>query len=154
VERMTGHKTDRTAFKLATFFIGDECFGIDILKVQEISKVVQMTPVPLAQPYVKGVLNMRGQVVTVIDVARKLGLPSTEGGIKKRNIIVKSKGEHIGLLVEEIGDVIEADRDTIEKAPTCGSTETGSLITGILKTEDSLIGILDLDELLREETAL
>jgi len=151
VERMTGQKPVWKAFKLATFFIGDECFGIDISKIQEITKVAQMTPVPLAQPYVKGVLNMRGQVVTIIDAASKLGIPSMEGEIQKRNIIVKSKGEYIGLMVEQIGDVIQTDGDIIEKAPTGGSSEIGNFIVGILKAEDRLIAILDVDELLKEE---
>jgi purine-binding chemotaxis protein CheW len=97
--------------ELATFYVGTSLCGMDILKVQEINKLVEMTVVPQAPDYVMGILNLRGQIVTIIDLGKKLGLSSTEMSPDTRNIIVNSKGEYIGLLVERISDVVTSDRE-------------------------------------------
>jgi len=138
--------------ELASFFVGEALCGMDILKVQEINKLIEMTRVPQAPEYVLGILNLRGEIVTIIDLGKKLGLKSTEISDKTRNIIVNSKGEHIGLMVEKISDVVQAKFEQIEAPPANIGGVQGKYFTGVLKTKDRLIGILDVGKVLEEES--
>ena len=144
---------------LTTFYIGDACCGIDILRVQEINKLTEVTCVPLAPDYVKGILNLRGQIITLIDVGKRLGLPSSLGSPhpsaavadkakKQRNIIVYFENESIGLLVDSIGDVLRAENENIEKPPANVVGIHWKFFEGVLKTEKQLISILNLAEVL------
>ena len=137
--------------ELASFFVGEALCGMDILKVQEINKLIEMTRVPQAPEYVLGILNLRGEIVTIIDLGKKLGLKSTELSEKTRNIIVNSNGEHIGLMVEQISDVVQAKFEKIEAPPANIGGVQGKYFTGVLKTKDRLIGILDVGKVLEEE---
>lgn len=137
--------------ELATFYIGDALCGMDILKVQEINKLMQMTKVPQAPDYVLGILNLRGQIVTILDLGRKLGLGETDISQDPRNIIVNSAGGHVGLLVRRISDVVTADMEKRERAPANMSGIQGEFFTGVYKTNDNLIGILDVDKVLSIE---
>lgn len=137
--------------ELATFYVGEALCGMDILKVQEINKLIEMTRVPKAPEYVLGILNLRGEIVTIIDLGKKLSLKSTEMSDKTRNIIVNSNGEHIGLMVERISDVIQAEWEKVEAPPANIGGVQGRYFTGVFKTEDRLIGILDVEKVLEEE---
>lgn len=137
--------------ELATFYIGDALCGMDILKVQEINKLMQMTKVPQAPEYVLGILNLRGQIVTILDLGKKLGLGETDISQDPRNIIVNSAGGHVGLLVRRISDVVSADMEKRERAPANMSGIQGEYFTGVYKTNDNLIGILDVDKVLSIE---
>lgn len=137
--------------ELATFYVGDALCGMDILKVQEINKLMQMTKVPQAPDYVLGILNLRGQIVTILDLGRKLGLGETDISQDPRNIIVNSAGSHVGLLVRRISDVVSADMEKREPAPANMSGIQGEYFTGVYKTNDNLIGILDVDKVLSIE---
>lgn len=137
--------------ELATFYIGDALCGMDILKVQEINKLMQMTKVPQAPDYVLGILNLRGQIVTILDLGKKLGLGETDISQDPRNIIVNSAGGHVGLLVRRISDVVSADMEKRERAPANMSGIQGEYFTGVYKTNDNLIGILDVDKVLSIE---
>ncbi len=137
--------------ELATFYIGDALCGMDILKVQEINKIMQMTKVPQAPDYVLGILNLRGQIVTILDLGKKLGLGETDISQDPRNIIVNSAGGHVGLLVRRISDVVSADMERRERAPANMSGIQGEFFTGVYKTNDNLIGILDVDKVLSIE---
>jgi len=137
--------------ELATFYIGDALCGMDILKVQEINKLMQMTKVPQAPEYVLGILNLRGQIVTILDLGKKLGLGDTDISQDPRNIIVNSAGGHVGLLVRRISDVVTADMEKRERAPANMSGIQGEYFTGVYKTNDNLIGILDVDKVLSIE---
>ena len=138
--------------ELASFYVGEALCGMDILKVQEINKLIEMTRVPQAPEYVLGILNLRGEIVTIIDLGKKLGLKSTEVNHKTRNIIVNSNGEHIGLMVEQISDVIQVEWEKVEPPPANISDVQGKYFTGVFKTADRLIGILDVEKVLKEES--
>lgn len=137
--------------ELATFYVGDALCGMDILKVQEINKLMQMTKVPQAPEYVLGILNLRGQIVTILDLGCKLGLGDTDISDDPRNIIVNSPGGHVGLLVRKISDVISADMEKQEPAPANMSGIQGEYFTGVYKTNDNLVGILDVEKVLSIE---
>lgn len=138
--------------ELASFYVGEALCGMDILKVQEINKLIEMTRVPQAPEYVLGILNLRGEIVTIIDLGKKLGLKSTELNDKTRNIIVNSNGEHIGLMVEQISDVIQVEWEKVEPPPANIGDVQGKYFTGVFKTADRLIGILDVEKVLKEES--
>lgn len=142
----------KNIIELATFYVGNALCGMDILKVQEINKLMEMTKVPQAPEYMVGILNLRGQIVTIIDLGQKLGLGNVEISNESRNIIINAPGEHVGLLVTRISDVVMADPDKIEPAPANMSGVQGSFFTGVYKTENKLIGILDIKEVLRIES--
>ena len=139
--------------ELATFYIGEALCGMDILNVQEINKLMDMTKVPQAPTYVTGILNLRGQIVTVIDLGKKLGLTCTELSDSTRNIIVNSDSEYIGLLVSSISDVVEAQWDKVEDPPANIGGVQGAFFKGVFKTQDRLIGILDVNRVLAEENS-
>ncbi len=134
--------------ELATFYVGNALCGMDILKVQEINKIMQMTKVPQAPEYVLGILNLRGQIVTIIDLGKKLGLGETDISQDTRNIIVNSSGGHVGLLVRQISDVVAADMEKKERPPANMGGIQGEFFTGVFKTDNELIGILDVDKVL------
>ncbi len=140
----------RSYIDLTTFNIGDACCGINILRVQEINKLTEVTRIPLAPDYVKGILNLRGQVITVIDMGKRLCLPSSEADEPKnrRNIIVHFENESIGLLVDSVGDVFRVEKEDIEKPPANVVGIQGQFFEGVLKTEKQLISILNLAEVL------
>ena len=145
-------KSTKNVIELATFYVGDALCGMDILNVQEINKLMEMTKVPQAPDYVTGILNLRGQIVTIIDLGQKLGLGMAEISAESRNIIINAPGEHVGLLVTRISDVVMADPDKIEPPPANMKGIQGDFFTGVYKTENKLIGILDVKEVLRIES--
>lgn len=147
----TAKAASKKIVELATFYIGDALCGMDILKVQEINKLMQMTKVPQAPDYVLGILNLRGQIVTIIDLGKKLGLGETDISLDPRNIIVNTAGGHVGLLVMKIGDVVEADMEKLEPPPANMRGIQGDYFKGVYKTQQSLIGILDIEKVLSLE---
>ncbi len=136
--------------EFSTFYVGGALCGINILNIQEINKHFEITRVPQAADYIEGILNLRGRIVTIIDLGKKLGLDPVTKGKDNRNIIVNSEDEHIGLLVDAISDVALAKKDDIEPAPSNIGGVKGKFFQGVLKTEKQLIGILDIDEVLKE----
>ncbi len=134
--------------ELCTFYIGDHQFGINILKVQEINRNPPITTVPQSQEFIVGVMNLRGRIVTVIDLATKLGLAFTAPGKYSRTIIVNSQDEYIGLIVDRIGDVVPVNAEKTEPPPVNIDGVLGSFAEGVLKTGDGLIVILDVEAVL------
>lgn len=137
--------------ELAAFHVGKALCGLDILKIQEINKLMEMTSVPQAPDYVRGILNLRGQIVTAIDLGKKLGLSSTKETSESRNIIVSSQGEYIGLLVDSIDDVVRISRNMITPPPANIKDVQGKFFAGVCKMEKSLIGILNIEKVLMDE---
>ncbi len=150
-ETWTGGTVSLGSVELATFYVGEALCGMDILKVQEINKLMEMTKVPQAPDYVMGILNLRGQIVTIIDLGKKLGLTQVDINESSRNIIVNSDNEYIGLLVSKIGDVVEADWQKVEPPPANIGGVQGIFFKGVFKMDDRLIGILDSERVLAEE---
>jgi len=152
---MQGTSNEKTAGKsieLATFFVGSAFCGLDILNIQEINRLMDMTHVPQAPDYVKGILNLRGQIVTIIDLRKKLGLAATGSEEKSRNnIVVKSKEEYIGFLTDGISDVLLINLNDVESPPANIGGIQGKFFKGVYKTEDKLIGLLDIDKVLEME---
>ncbi len=134
----------------STFYVGKALCGIDILHIQEINKINEITKVPQSPDYINGIINLRGRIVTIIDLGKKLGLTPVQKNNDNRSIIVDSENEHVGLLVDAIGDVIQAGKKDLEAAPSNIRGVKGKYFKGVLKTEKQLIGILDIEEVLKE----
>ncbi len=146
---MTDNNKKIERIELSTFYVGNALCGLDILQIQEINKLMEMTEVPQAPGYVNGILNLRGQIVTIVDIGKKLGLGETQKGPDSRNIVVSGKGgEHVGLFIKKIGDVVTAFPDQIESAPSNMKGIQGDFFVGVYKTENKLIGILDVERVL------
>jgi purine-binding chemotaxis protein CheW len=141
-------KIHQPMLDITTFMVGDAWCGIDILTVQEINKPTAVTPVPLAPAYVKGILNLRGQIITVLDVSTLLGQPFRIATKRQRNIIVQFDNESIALQVDSIGDVLRCRREDIEKTPANIAGIQGRYFAGVITTEKQLICMLNLDALL------
>lgn len=133
----------QTSNQFSTFFVADLFFGVDVLHVQEVLRFQQMTPVPQAPEVIEGLINLRGQIVTAIDMRRRLRLPPRVGDQAPMNIVVRTQDGAISLLVDEIGDVLQMDASTYECPPGNLDPAARDLIRGVYKLKDGLLLILD-----------
>ena len=126
-----------------TFFLDDLFLGIDVLKVQEILLYQEMTPIPLAHPVISGLINLRGQVVTAMDLRLRLGLTERDPEQLPMNVIVQTKGDTVSLLVDEIGDVVEVEDSAFEPPPETIKGTIRNLIDGVYKLDGQLLLVVD-----------
>lgn len=131
--------------QLCTFKLGDLLFGIDVRCIQEVIRYQEMTRVPLAVPVIRGLINLRGQIVTAIDTRRRLGLTDREGSELPMNIVVRLAEGVVSLLVDEIGDVVEVSERDFETAPETLPTAVRDVVRGVYKTPGRLLLLLDHD---------
>ena len=137
-----------TEREYATFYVEDALLGVDIRTVQEINRNVELTHVPHAPPAVRGVMNLRGEVCTVIDLRAVFGMPEREDSRTTRNIVVSSGGERIGLLVDRIADVVRAADNEIDSPPgNLNGIET-RFFNGVHKLDNELLLVIDVEEVL------
>lgn len=139
--------------ELAVFSVGDMLCSIEIDHVQEINKHLAITTVHGAPAIVRGVLNLRGQIVTVLDLRVKFGLEPLPVNEDMRIVIVRSGSENIGLLVDAVDDVMVALAKDMESPPSNVGGINGTFFTAIYKTENGLVVLLDLEEILQKEQA-
>jgi purine-binding chemotaxis protein CheW len=135
-----GQKADA---RYSTFFVGELFFGIDVLSVQEVLRFQEMTCVPLAPEAIEGLINLRGQIVTAIDMRRRLGLPPRSTGVHPMNMVLRTEDSAVSLLVDEIGDVLEVEGAAFEAPPDNLEPEARELIRGVYKLKDRLLLVLD-----------
>lgn len=126
-----------------TFFLGDHYLGVDVLRVQEIIRHQPMTRVPLASPVVRGLINLRGQIVTALDLRRRLALPDRPGDRLPVNVVLQTDDGAVSLLVDEIGDVLEVPESAFERPPETLRGPARDLIRGAYKLNGRLLLILD-----------
>jgi purine-binding chemotaxis protein CheW len=141
-------KTDRAPAtrQFSTFFVADLFFGVDVLRVQEVLQFHQMTPVPLAPAVIEGLINLRGQIVTAIDMRRRLQLPPRGGDQTPMNMVLRTADGAISLLVDEIGDVLDVDEATYEPPPDNLDPAARDVIRGVYKLKDRLLLVLDAEQ--------
>jgi purine-binding chemotaxis protein CheW len=128
-----------------TFWIGGLFFGVDVDDVQEVVRHQPMTPVPRASEGVRGLINLRGQIVTAADLRVRLGLQQREGGHPPMNVIVRSRGEVVSLLVDDIGDVVDTAGLTLEQIPSNLPAEVREVVLAVRPLADKLLLVLDSD---------
>ncbi|NBW40327.1 chemotaxis protein CheW [bacterium] len=137
--------------QLATFFVGDLFFGINVMQVQEIIRYQEMTPVPLSSSIVEGLINLRGQIITAIDLRKRLRLSQGNGEQKPMNVVVGVNEEVVSLLVDQIGDVVEVSQSQYEEAPDTLDPISRSVVSGVFKLDGSLLLLLDVEAAVKEE---
>lgn len=130
--------------QLCTFRVGDLYLGVDVREVQEVLRYQETTTVPLAPDVVTGLINLRGQIVTAIDLRRRLGMPPLDEERRPMDVLVRADGEVVCLLVDEIGDVVEPDTGSFEPPPPTVDGRTLELIKGSFKLDDDLLLLLDI----------
>lgn len=128
---------------ICTFFLNGACFGLRVEQVQEVILDQPMTFVPLAQDTVGGLMNLRGQIVTVLDMRRVLRMPPRKTDAEPMNVVVRTSGDTVSLLVDEIGDVIDVDGLELEPAPETLAVRTRELIAGVYALPDELLLLLN-----------
>lgn len=132
-----------TATQYCTFFVDGLFFGVEVQKVQEVIRYQEMTRVPLASRVISGLINLRGQIVTAIDLRRRLGLAERASDKLPMNVVVRSDDGAVSLLVDEIGDVQEVQDSLFERPPETLQGEARKLIRGTYKQADRLLLVLD-----------
>jgi purine-binding chemotaxis protein CheW len=142
-------KTKTDLVQLATFFLGEELFGVDALRVQEIMTYQEITTVPIAPDYVRGLINLRGQIVTVIDLRSRLGFERLANETTGMNLIVNSDEGLMSLLVDKIGNVIDVHADQLKPPPGTIRGVAVHYIQSVYQLEDELLIVLDLDSILQ-----
>jgi len=135
--------------QLSTFHVGKYLFGVDVSLVQEVVRLQQITPVPLAVPEIAGLINLRGEVLTAIDLRSRLGLPPAEGGREPVNVVVRVDDEPVSLLVDEIGGVIEVSQVSFEATPATVDPRVRPLLMGAYTLPEQLLLKLDIRKLLQ-----
>lgn len=146
-------KQDAELMQLVTFSIGEEEFGVDILKVQEIIRMMEITKVPRAPEFVEGVINLRGKVIPIIDLRRRFGLSSRGHDKHTRIIVIEINNMIVGFVVDSVSEVLRIPSSTVEPPPPVVSGLESEYISGVGKLEDRLLILLDLDRLLSHEEA-
>lgn len=146
-EKQFDGKSDEL-LQLVSFNIGSEEFGVDILKVQEINRMVEITKVPQAPHYVEGVINLRGKVIPIVDLRKRFNLELKEYDKNTRIVVVDIGGNIMGLVVDSVSEVLRLPSSTIEPPPEIATGVNSKYIKGVAKLEDRLLIFLDLSKVI------
>jgi purine-binding chemotaxis protein CheW len=134
-----------------TFRLADETYGINVMQVQEVLRVTEIAPVPGAPDYVMGIINLRGNVVTVLDTRKRFGLPAAEMDDSTRIVIIESDQNVVGILVDSVAEVVELRRSEIEVSPSVGNDENSKFIEGVATVNKELLILVEINKLLSDE---
>jgi purine-binding chemotaxis protein CheW len=144
-------KKDGSLLQLVTFNISQEEFGIDILKVQEIIRTMEITKVPRAPEFVEGVINLRGKVIPIIDLRRRFGMEPRKHDNQTRIVVVELLGMIVGFVVDSVSEVLRIPADTVVPPPAIVSGLDSEYISGVGKLDDRLLILIDLEKLLSSD---
>lgn len=142
-----GVRTVAETRQLCTFIIDGMLFGVDVMNVQEVIRYQEMTVVPLASANVRGLINLRGQIVTAIEMRARLGLDPRRDDALPMNVVTTTADGVVSLLVDEIGDVLEVEERTFERPPETISAAFRELVPGVFKLEGKLLLLLDAEKI-------
>ena len=132
--------------QFCTFYLGSLFFGVEVENVQEVFRYQDMTRVPLAHSVVRGLINLRGQIITAVDLRCRLGMEEWDEGKLPMNVVVRTEGSVVSLLVDEIADVLEVTEEDFERPPDTIDEITRDLVLGVYKLKDKLLLILDTEK--------
>lgn len=148
LNQQIGLTTDGCQF--LTFQLGDELYGVDILRVQEIKGYTTVTKIPNTPPHIKGVLNLRGTIVPIVELRTKFGMETIDYTMFTVIVVVVIQEKIMGLVVDAVSDVLDIDKKDIQPPPQFGAKVDVSFLKGIGKSNDKLVALLDMDRLLCE----
>ena len=134
--------------QFCTFFVRGLFLGVEVTRIQEVIRYQPLTTVPLTSSMIGGLMNLRGQIVTAIDMRLRLGLPGRADGERPINVVVRTAEGAVSLLVDEIGDVLEIENETFEQPPETVSGTTRELVRGVYQLRDKLLLVLDTERTL------
>lgn len=129
--------------QVCTFMLGETLFGVDVSAVQEVLRPQAMTLVPLAPPVVRGLINLRGQIITAIDLRERLGFPPAVTTVPGMNLVVRLPDEILSFLVDDVGEVMNLSEDQFEDTPVTLQGAISDVITGVYKLKDRLLLLLN-----------
>lgn len=132
--------------QFSTFFLDGLYLGVEVLKVQELIRYQEMTRVPLAPSMIRGLINLRGQIVTAVDLRCRFDMPERPADEVPMNVVVRTDDGAISLLVDEIGDVVEVQEEQFERAPETLKGRANDLVTGVYKMQERLLLVLDVEK--------
>ena len=144
-------KAPQTLTQWVTFKLDGETYGVNVMEVQEVLRVTDIAPVPGAPSYVLGIINLRGNVVSVIDTRRRFGLPATENSDATRIVIIESGGQTVGIRVDAVAEVLDVDSSEIETSPDVGNEEAARYISGMVSRGEELVVLIDVNKIITEE---
>lgn len=137
--------------ELTVFLLGDVHYAIPVRQVKEINQNFQITPVPGSPEYVHGAVNLRGQIVSVIDLRMRFALEKSDINERTRNIVVSFGDEQVGLLVDSVEDIIEVDKERFQPPPANLGGVQGRFFLSVYKRDEDLISVLNIDEVLKND---
>lgn len=146
---MMAQEANSNTSQLLTFMLSEQMFGVPVLQVNDVLGPQKITRTPLAPAAVAGVMNLRGRIVTAIDMRRCLNQPPREQGKSNMSVVVDQDGELFSLMIDSVGDVLDLTRDTYEDVPATLDTAWRSVSSGIHKLHDKILVVLDVEQLLR-----
>lgn len=144
-------RAEDEVLQCVTFDLNGETYALDVMRVQEVLKVGDISPVPGAPEYVLGIINLRGKVVTVLDARLRLGLRYAEPTEQSRIIVLEAAGQDVGILVDGVTEVVHIRRADIDPSPGVGNEEAVRYIQGVASRDKALVIVVDVDKLLSEE---
>ncbi len=151
IKNETDADSNDKVLQWVTFQLDDETYGINVMQVQEVLRYSEIAPVPGAPNYVLGIINLRGNVVTVIDTRLRFGLQPTEVTDSTRIVIIESEKQVIGILVDSVAEVVYLKTSEIDSAPNVGTDESARFIQGVSNRDDELLILVDLDKMLTDD---
>ncbi|MCW3173625.1 chemotaxis protein CheW [Shewanella subflava] len=143
--------SDDAVLQWVTFKLDNETYGINVMQVQEVLRYTEIAPVPGAPNYVLGIINLRGNVVTVIDTRSRFGLQSADVDDSTRIVIIEAEKQVIGILVDSVAEVVYLRCSEIDNAPNVGTEESAKFIQGVSNRDNELLILVDLDKLLSDD---
>jgi purine-binding chemotaxis protein CheW len=146
-----GKETTDQVLQWVTFKLQEETYGINVMQVQEVLRYTDIAPVPGAPMYVLGIINLRGNVVTVIDTRARFGLPPSDVTENSRIVIIEADKQVIGILVDSVAEVVYLRASEIDTAPNVGTDESAKFIQGVSNRDGELLILVDLNKLLTDE---
>lgn len=141
---------DDPILQWVTFRLDDETYGINVMQVQEVLRYTEIAPVPGAPMYVLGIINLRGNVVTVIDTRQRFGLKVDKVTDNTRIVIIEAEGQVVGILVDSVSEVVYLRQSEIETTPSVGNEESAKFIQGVCNKNGELLILVELDKLLTD----
>ena len=138
---------DDPVLQWATFRLDDELYGVNVMQVQEVLRYTEITPVPGAAGFILGIINLRGNVVTVIDTRERFGMVSGEITDHTRIVIIEAINQVVGLLVDCVADVVYLRQSEIEKTPNVGDVDTAKFIQGVCNQNEELLILIELESM-------
>jgi purine-binding chemotaxis protein CheW len=134
--------------QFTTFVVDDRLYGVRVELVQEVTKAMPLTKVPLSASYVHGLINLRGQIATAVGLKELFSLEVSQASDRERmNVVCKAEGVLLALVVDEIGDVVEVSQDDFEPTPETVCSDVGRFMAGVFKTPGRLLSVIDIEKI-------